>query len=202
MIKRYGILGGTFDPIHLGHIELARQVKTQIKLDKIILVPNSTPPHRGSPSADSVTRLQMCQLATEDLDFIEVSDTEIMRPNKSYAIDTILELKKEYPNIHFFYIIGVDAALEILTWNSPQKILQECDLVISTRPEYSMTKFKDLIKNSFLKNFSTKISILELLTPKISATKIRENIINNIDIFSELNSSVHKYIKDKGIYLT
>lgn len=132
---RLGILGGTFDPVHLGHLASATEVAAAFDLDRVLLVLSARPPHKGqSASATAEQRLQMLALATADLPLFEVCDVELRRPGPSYTVDTLRELAGLHPGAELFLILGADAYAEIDTWSRPEQVPALCNLIVTSRP--------------------------------------------------------------------
>lgn len=130
-----GILGGTFNPIHLAHLRIAEEVRDSFALDRVIFIPAAAPPHK--PMAGELpfaTRCEMARLATADNPAFAVSDIEGRRAGKSYSIDTLRELRKEHPGDEFFFIIGSDSFLDIGSWREYAAIFDACNIVVVERP--------------------------------------------------------------------
>ncbi len=132
---RIGILGGTFNPIHMAHLRIAEEVRESFDLDKVVFVPSATPPHK--PLAGDLpfaTRFAMVKLASAGNHAFAVSDIEGKRGGKSYSIDTIHSLRAEYPDDEFFFIVGSDSFLDIGTWRKYASIFSLCNIVVVERP--------------------------------------------------------------------
>lgn len=205
---RIGLLGGTFDPIHKGHIHLANAIKHAMELDEVRLIPSYQTVHREKPIATPEQRLTMTKLACEDLKDIVCDDCEYKRADQSYTIETIRTFKKHHPNDQLYFIIGYDAFLTFTEWKGWQDILNNANLLVAKRPE---TKLANTSTNTLLnqrqenseiiKRFSNgKISVLEIDALNISATDIRNKIKNNLDVSNILPISVYNFIKYEGIY--
>ncbi|MCX7845799.1 MAG: nicotinate (nicotinamide) nucleotide adenylyltransferase, partial [Dictyoglomaceae bacterium] len=123
MSNKIGILGGTFDPIHNGHLWFAECAKENFSLEKIIFIPNKIPPHRNVPIASEKERYEMVLLATINIPYFEVSDIEIKRKGISYIVDTIEEMKNIYKDKELFLLLGRDAFSQFLYWKDPEKII-------------------------------------------------------------------------------
>jgi len=197
---KIGLLGGTFDPIHEGHIALARKVLAARSLDEIWVIPSHIPPHRNEPIALPDQRYHMCKLALENKEHFVLSDIEYNRREKSFFIDTINYLKSRYPNRDFFFIIGIDAFLDFLSWKEPIKLLHECKLIVINRPGYKSEEFYNFMNTTILKDYNDSVSYLNIETPNVSSTEIREKIKNGDDVSSLLDKHVLEYINQKGLY--
>ena len=132
---RIGLLGGTFNPIHSGHLHIAEAVQKKLHLDRILFIPSGNPPHKKEqaiPPAEH--RLEMTRLALLNRPDFELCDIEVKRPGKSYSVETVAELKRRYPNDRLFFIIGTDAFCDLPTWREPERLLTLCDFVVVSRP--------------------------------------------------------------------
>lgn len=209
---KLGILGGTFNPIHLGHLRAAEEVYENLSLDKIFFVPSGTPPHRENDIASFDHRYQMVKLATEGNSHFSVLDIEGKRPGKSYTIDTLRELNELYPGAKFYFILGLDAFLEIETWRSYRQLFSLAYFVIISRPGFDETHVNGILRKIFqdikydqrgmafsmpgvFDVFYRKITLLD-----ISATLIRNLIEKGFSIRYLVPASVEEYIYKKEVY--
>ncbi len=159
MSQRIGILGGTFNPIHYGHLAAAEEVRDRLKLDRVLFVPSFHPPHKQEDDVPSAAhRMEMVRLATRENARFEPSDIEIERGGKSYTIETIEALKNTYPDADLYFITGVDSFLEIQTWSRWELLLKLCTFVVLSRPGY---RFADLLKINFLRPAETQVVELD-----------------------------------------
>lgn len=207
-----GIFGGTFDPVHLGHIQIARQVLDKCYLQKILFIPCYQPAHRHQPTATPTQRLEMLRLALENYPKFIVDAREIKRQGASFMIDTLQSLKQEYPNISLCLILGSDAFAKLNTWRNWQQLADYTNFIIINRP-HIQTKLSPLIQN-FLQQATitdpSKLSkiangaIYQLnISPiPISATTIRQQLKNCKTPLSTLPKKVFNYINSKKIYIT
>jgi nicotinate-nucleotide adenylyltransferase len=189
-MSKVGIYGGTFDPVHYGHLITAQFVLEQRKLEQIIFMPNSVSPHKiGMKSASTNDRLEMLKLALEPIDSFTYSEYEIEKGEVSYTVDTLRELKKKYKNLEL--IIGLDNLLVFDKWNEPDEIAELAHLVVLKR-ESELSN----APNRFFK-------IAELVnTPviEISSTEIRQRVQQNLPIDFFVPESVRDYIRDNNLY--
>jgi len=132
--SRWALLGGTFDPIHIGHLRIAVQLR-DLGFDKVLLIPNRTPPHRPQPQADAQQRLEMLKLACQSLDGIEPCAIELERDDYSYSAVTVATLKQQHPNVHFTWVMGHDAWQGFERWHQPLELLQRANVLVVSRPE-------------------------------------------------------------------
>lgn len=184
---KVGILGGTFNPVHIGHLTLAREAKEKLELVKILFVPANIPPHKQSFHIPAEHRLNMLKLAIGDNRDFEVSDIEIKRGDKSYTIDTIKELKKSFPKNDFYLIIGSDLANEFTSWKDYQEIKQLVKVVATSREGFKLEN-KDFF------------SILDITQVNVSSTQIRSDIEKGKDISNRVEKEVIEYIEKHKLY--
>ena len=191
-IKRIGIFGGSFDPVHNGHMELALLAKKEYKLDRVIFVPAYKPPHKKIRKLTAVKhRLKMLQMALNPYPFFYLSHFELKRKKTTYTYQTLRHFKNVFKNSDIFFILGSDSLAEIKTWKKPELIASTCAIITGKRPGIALT------------GTTYKRSILFLAGPIacISATQIRKNIKNKMPTTNLTPGPVEKYIKNKGLYL-
>jgi len=209
---KFGILGGTFNPIHVGHLRAAEEVYQGFLLDKIFFIPSGIPPHRADDLPTFYHRYQMVKLAIQANPHFDVLDMEGKRPGKSYTVDTLKELNSLYPEAKFYFILGLDAFLEIETWRLYKQLFSLAHFVIISRPGFDETHVSEVLRKIFkdveynkdegvfslpgaLKVFYRKITLLN-----ISATLIRNLIKRGLSIRYLVPTSVEEYIYKKGVY--
>lgn len=184
---RIGILGGAFDPIHVGHLAAARAAIECEGLDLVLFIPTGVPPHRGRTVAGADDRLEMCRLATAGEKRFEVSDVEVRRGGTSYTVDTMRELKKLHPDDELFLILGWDAAKLFSTWREPDGVRELASLIIVTRPGSGVPT-------------GTQGILCERPTPDISASELRDDIARGKPVGDCLPPAVERYIAERGLY--
>ncbi|MGM0471877.1 MAG: nicotinate-nucleotide adenylyltransferase [Bacillota bacterium] len=196
-ITRLGIMGGTFDPIHNGHLVTAEEAADQYNLDKVLFVPSANPPHKTnqqiSPAQD---RYMMAVLATMNNSKFDVSRIEIERGGLSYTIDTIRRLKEALPKVELYFITGADAILDIFSWKEPEKLLEKCQFIAATRPGYSLDKLQE----DTFKDYQEQILPLSIPRLDISATDLRQRVSKQRPIKYQLPESVAAYIYKRKLY--
>lgn len=197
---RVGILGGTFDPIHVGHLVTAEAVRNEYKLDKVIFIPAAIPPHKQEQSVTpALHRYIMTVLATYSNSYFEVSPIEMNRPGPSYTIDTIYELIEKYgEDTEFYFITGADAIAEIPTWDRIEELLGICQFIAATRQ--GCLPNVDNIKEYFGELGQKRIHRLNTPELEISSTDIRARIKNGISIKYIVPLPVEQYIYKEGLY--
>ncbi len=201
--KRIGILGGTFNPLHMGHLIMAEEVCKRHHLSKVIFIPAYIPPHKYVDDlTDAGHRYQMTKEAINKNDKLEVSDLEIKRKGRSYTIDTVQEILAHYgEECEVFLIIGADSLNELELWKDIKRLSQLCHFVIVNRPGYSTdasTRLVELIGNNNILDME-RLRI-EIKPVGISSTDIRKRINDGIEIKGLVPECVEAYIKEHGLY--
>ena len=199
MKKKVGIMGGSFDPIQMGHLVAANEALNIYKLDEIIFIPTGDPPHKDYPNAESFHRLLMVNLAVLTNDKFSVSDIEIKNPSKSYTLSTLRELHKLYKNTEFYFITGTNAVLNLPSWHQPEEVLKLCRFIAATRPGISIEEVNTKI-NEIKRMFGGNIEILQVPMLQISSSDIRNRIKMGVSIKYLLPDSVEQYIIKNGLY--
>jgi nicotinate-nucleotide adenylyltransferase len=200
-MQRIGIMGGTFNPIHKGHIAIVEAAKKTYKLNRIIFVPSGNPPHKTyeyiAPKED---RFRMVKLAIAGKKNYRISRIEIDRSGYSYAIDTFKKLKKGYgSNVQLFYIMGMDSINEILTWKKPLELFKICQFIVATRPGAKIRTLKRILKFPPIKMHAEQVHLIEVKM-KISSTQIRASIKNGKFPARSMNKNIIEYIKKNKLY--
>lgn len=197
---RIGIFGGTFNPPHLAHLNIAEDFFSRMSLDKLIVIPTYQPPHKQAQSlADSEDRLGMCRLLF-DREGFEVSDIEIARQGKSYTYDTLCQLEEKYEGAELYLIIGSDMLLSFHKWYRCEDILNKCKLCVLTREDsVDNTQMKEYARN-VLKRGEGEIFFSTLPPYEMSSTQIRELLLSGEDASHLTGDRVYAYIKEKGLY--
>jgi nicotinate-nucleotide adenylyltransferase len=200
-IGRVGLMGGTFDPIHYGHLVTAEVARTEFSLDLVIFVPAGIPPHkRGVRISSGTDRYMMAVMATVTNPYFQVSRTELDRPGPSYAIDTVRHFRDQFDKeTEIFFITGADAAIEILTWKDAKDLLKECGFIVATRPGCSTGELERRLLEA--RAHSThSIHIVEVPALAISSTDIRRRVEQGEPIRYLLPSNVETYVHKAGLY--
>lgn len=197
--KKLGIMGGTFDPIHLGHLRTAEFVYERLGLEKIIFVPAFIAPHKvGLEFAPAADRYRMTELATRPYPYFEVTDIELRRSGVSYTYDTVLELKQQYPGYELYFIVGADAVPMLNTWHNIRELLTEVTFIAADRPGYGQTINK--VCKFFGELAQNKILLLKTPEVDISSTDIRERVKQELPIEELVPASVAEYILKEHLY--
>ncbi len=199
-MSKIGIIGGTFNPIHNGHILLALYCKEQIGLDKIIFIPTYTPPHKISDNlASEADRLNMCRIAVKKYSNFYVSDIEIKRKGKSYTYETLSELKAVYKSDTLYFVVGADMFLTLDKWKNPDIIFKNAFIAAVPRNSSDFAQLSDYYKR-VLKPLGAKAVILDKPVLTVSSTFIRRNIDFDKNIEPLIDEDVYEYIKQNDLY--
>ena len=197
-MSNIGIFGGSFNPIHNGHINLAKVAKDELCLDKVIFVPSNNPPHKdGGEFESNEDRLEMCRLAVADIEGFEVSDYELEKEDVSYTVYTIRYFRELYPDDKLFLLLGSDMLLSFDTWFRFDDILKNATLAIVSRQK---DDFKMLYKKAEILSAFGMINVIDARPIELSSTEIRKKIKNNEDYSCYLGKKVVKYIRLKNLY--
>lgn len=199
---RIGLFGGTFDPIHIGHLNLAKSLIAENYLDQIIFIPAANPPHKpGKPITEFSHRYKMVSLAIETFPFFSISDIEEKRlPSPSYTYDTIKEFHKLYPVDKLFLIIGEDSLLQIHTWYKAKHLIKICEILSYPRPHENSSLEK--LEVFWGKKEAKRLfeSLVNLKLYEVSSTQIRESLKSGRKENSVLDNVVSEYIKNNKLY--
>ncbi len=205
-----GIIGGTFDPIHFGHLRPALEISQQLALEELRFIPSATPPHRWQPEASAQQRLAMVELAIKDIPQFVLDDREYQREGASYTVDTLQSIRKEVGNTTpLCIILGMDAFKSFTQWYQWQKILTLCHIVISSRPHYDDSPIEKWMQSHhcndsalLLQSPAGKLYFCDVTQLDISATEIRQTIKAGGSPRYLTSKDVADYIQDNTLYQT
>lgn len=189
--KKIGIFGGSFNPIHLGHLITVEEVREKLKLDKVLFVPTFLPPHKQK-LIDYHHRWTMVNLAIKNNPYFEISDIEKKIKGKSFTIETLRLLAQKYPKTQLYLIIGADEFLLLDTWHEPDKLTQYATLVVMLRPQQKLDINRKMVKTKIIK--VTQIDI--------SSSEIRRAIKLGKSVRYKISEAVYDYIKKNKLYLS
>ena len=204
-----GIFGGTFDPVHYGHLRVALEVKEIFELDEVRLIPSATPPHREQPVASAVMRLNMLELAIANQPGLVIDTRELKRSGASYMVDTLSSLRQDLPNQTLLLFIGTDAFNHLNTWHQWQRLFDFAHIIVMTRPGYSHQRLDDFLTAKIAANRSElsqtkagKIFFQPVTQLDISATALRKLIAEKRNPGFLLPDAVINYINQNQLYQT
>jgi nicotinate-nucleotide adenylyltransferase len=194
---RIGVLGGTFDPIHVGHLAAATTAIECARLDRVLFMPSGQPPHRPSAAASAEHRLEMTRLAIADDARFAVSDLELRRPGASFTSDTLFDLHALDPGAELFLVLGWDAARLFSTWHEPAKVRQLASIVVVARPGSGSPRPADLEAAGL---DGDRVTVCPGRTPDVSASAIRADTKNGRSIVGMVSPAVERYIATHHLY--
>lgn len=197
---RIALFGGSFNPVHLGHVKLVNDVISEFNIDKVIIMPTyHTPLKDNSEFAISEHRFEMCKLAFANMDNVEVSDIEINRQGNSYTYLTINSLKELYPDDELFMIVGADMFLTLQNWKNPQEIFKNASVIAVPRDCESdeLVSHRETLKQMGCNSYIMAHKVMD-----VSSTQIRDMLKNNEKVYDLLDTKVIEYIKNSHLYGT
>lgn len=202
-----GVFGGTFDPIHYGHLRAALEVQDIFALDEVRLIPSATPPHRATPQASAHRRLDMLKIAAQHLPNVVIDTRELQRAGASFMIDTLTSLRQDFPNETLLLFIGSDAFNHLTRWHQWQQLFTVAHVVVLTRPNYGVQSLNDFCHarqthnpHTLTTNKAGQLFFQAITQLDISATAIRNLIAQQRSPRFLLPDAVIDYITQHGLY--
>ena len=196
---KIGIYGGSFDPVHKGHVNAAVNFMEELSLDKIIIIPAYQPPHKkGLAMTPSEHRMNMCRLAFGDMENFEVSDIEIQRADEGYMADTVEQLREMYPDDELFLLVGGDMLLSFRRWYEWHRITDEAVLAVAARNWEDDAALE--AEAAILRSSGAEVRIVPIDVKELSSTEVREAVRRADDISSMVPKGVDEYIWDHYLY--
>jgi nicotinate-nucleotide adenylyltransferase len=189
---RLGVFGGTFDPIHLGHLILAEIAHYLLRLDRVLFVPARTPPHKGSTPTGPEHRIRMTRLATESNPHFAVSDVELRREGPSYTVDTLRTLRDENPGAEHYLLMGADSARDLESWKDHEVLLEDSTVVVLGRPGVEASQLPPGV--------GRRATVLSTPHLEISSSEIRRLVRDGGPIRYLVPEPVESYIRSEGLY--
>ena len=200
-MKKTGIMGGTFNPIHNGHLELARKAKEQFALDEILFMPCGEPYMKAAQKVESKqTRVEMTALAVQEEAYFYLSTMEIEHSGNTYTYETLERLKQENQDTEYYFILGADNLFQITKWEKPERIFANCRLLAAVRDDKTVADMVEQIEY-LEQTYHAVIFLLKIDCMDISSSKIRRKVAEGISIEADVPASVKDYIEEKGLYL-
>ncbi len=195
---RVGLMGGTFDPVHLGHLFIAEEARVRCNLERVVFFPNNQPAHREGKEAcaDSQTRFEMTQLAVQGNPHFHVSRVELDRPGPSYAIDTLGHFGREYQGCELFFIVGADSLNDVLTWHRGPELFDLCRFIAASRPGFSLERAREKLTEPQRE----RVHFLETPGLHIASRDLRERVAHNFAIRYLVPDEVERAIRERGLY--
>lgn len=199
-MKKTGIMGGSFNPIHFGHLEIAECALKEYELDEVLFVPNYCPPHKSSGEmADADKRLEMVKLAIKAYPQFTYSDREIKKGGLSFTYQTMIELKEEEPETEFYFLMGADSLKDFDKWRHSEIIAQKCKILAAMRGDMGNQEVEQLAQK-LSKLYHANFFLLKIPQTDLSSTQIRENIRKGKSIKECVPKQVEQYIQEHQLY--
>lgn len=194
------VFGGTFNPIHCGHLQIINEVDKLGFIDKILIMPDNIPPHKKVGFlAENLHRVNMCKLAISEIKKACVDESELQRGGKSYTFDTLTNLKEKYVNDDLYLVCGGDMVLTLDTWYKANELFKLCTFIVFSRSTLNASDFDEKVCK--LKALGAKIIVVDTDIMSVSSTEIREAVINGLSTEGLLPNEVRKYIIDNKVYI-
>lgn len=200
MAARVGLLGGTFDPVHLGHLVLAEQCREQARLDEVWFVPAGTPPHKGGRTITAPKhRLEMLKISVSGTPWFSICELELERDGPSYTVDTLEQLKSRHSECEFHLLVGADMLADFPNWREPARIAAMCRIV-------AVNRGRDLdpvraVARQLAQTLAADVQVIEMPAIDISATDIRQRVYQGRSIRFLTPRGVEMYIAAQGLYV-
>jgi nicotinate-nucleotide adenylyltransferase len=198
---KVGVLGGTFDPIHYGHLVAGENAGRAMGLDKVLFVPSASPPHKAEyPVTDAELRVRMVELAIADNPYFELSRNEFKRQGPSYTVEMIASLQEELgASVELYFILGEDALADLPEWHEPQRLLELCQLIAVNRPGYH--SFSLRLLEGQLPGVERRVHQVRIPELAVWSTELRARISSGLSVRYLVPDAVHDFIYEHGLYL-
>lgn len=200
-IQKIGIMGGTFNPIHFGHLEIAKEALLQYNLDKIWFMPNKIPAYKSTDDiVDEMMRVEMIKLAISDNKKFELSTFELERKGITYTYKTLELLKEKYNDYEYYFIMGADSLATFHEWKYPDIIAKNCIILVAGRDDINDVNVRKHIE-FVSENYNAKINLIKNIHVDISSNMLRKYIADKCDISQYVPQNVYAYIRQNGLYM-
>jgi nicotinate-nucleotide adenylyltransferase len=199
-MNKVGIMGGTFNPVHNGHLFLAENTREQAALDKVLFMPSKNPPHKAIMSeVTEQQRVDMVRLAIKDNPYFELSEFELMRDGYTYTADTLKLLTNENPDVQYYFIVGTDSLFMMQKWYQPQTVFDLCTIAVAGREQ---AKEKEILQHieCLKKEYDAKIIYINMPMIDIASESIRKRFTEEKSVKYYLPDTVIEYIREKKLY--
>ncbi|HLU11139.1 MAG TPA: nicotinate-nucleotide adenylyltransferase [Oceanobacillus sp.] len=197
MLRRLGILGGTFDPPHIGHLILAEYAREALELAQVLFVPAADPPHKDDTRLDVRHRLAMVERAIEGNAHFAISMADIERPGPHYTVDLIPILQTQFPDTELYFLIGADSLRDLPKWNRPAELIRLCKLAVMRRPDVDVTPD---MHEAVLPGLAARVTMIDAPLVDVSSTEIVERLQTGKSVRYVVPDAVLDYIQANGLY--
>jgi nicotinate-nucleotide adenylyltransferase len=196
---RLGILGGTFDPIHIGHLILAEEARDLLGLDQVLLAPAADPPHKREQGKSLAThRIKMVELAIADNPHLALSRIDVDRPGPHYTLDMMRLLQAQHgPGVEFFFLMGLDSLVDLPTWHRPAELMQQCRLIAFSRPD---ADFDWTVLEAALPGVRQRVGLLPMPLMQISSRDLRQRAQQGRPLRYQVLPQIEQYIHEQRLY--
>lgn len=199
MQEKIALLGGTFDPVHIGHLNMAEWVHQELKLDRCLLIPAARPPHKRHQITETKHRLKMLELATDNNPQLELSTIELKRSGPSYTLYTLQDFAQTYPEAKMWWVIGMDSLLALHTWHRYQEFPEYARLAVLPRPGEEVQNIEDYLQ-THLPMFTKSVDYISMPRLDISSSQVRTRLKAGKTCRYLLHQDVWQYIVEQGLY--
>lgn len=200
-MKKIGIMGGTFNPIHNGHLMLAERSYQQYALDQVLVIPNKLPAYKDTDELlDARQRSEMVKLAIQPYSYMQYSDMELRRQGITHTVDTLMELNRQYPDDQFYFILGADSLVHFEEWYQYREILKLAVILCAGRDGLECEKLDPIRENLLSQVPEARIAYLDTPMMDISSTDIRERIAQKEQVMNWIPKPVYQYIMENHLY--
>jgi len=198
-LQRIGVIGGTFDPIHYGHLAAAEEARVRVNLEKVLFVVALLPPHKLDEDVTPVEhRLAMVRLGIASNPHFEISRVDVDRPGPSYTVDTISILQEQWgPDSELFFVMGLDSLVEVPTWHQPERLIRLCHLVAVSRPRFEVD-MRQL--EASVPGISSRVEIIDMPEVDISSSDLQRRVNEGLPIKYQVPEEVERYIIEHRLY--
>ena len=198
-MQRIGVIGGTFDPIHYGHLAAAEEARVRVNLEKVLFVVALLPPHKLDEDVTPVEhRLAMVRLGIASNPHFEISLVDVDRPGPSFTVDTISMLQEQWgPDTELFFVMGLDSLVEVPTWHQPERLIRLCHLVAVSRPRFEVD-MRQL--EASVSGISSRVEIIDMPEVDISSSDLQRRVKEGLPIKYQVPEEVERYIIEHRLY--
>lgn len=199
---KIGIMGGSFNPIHMGHLMMSEYLREELKLEKVLFIPTGKAPHKDHYDADELDRLKMVELAVKNNDYFEACDIEVKNKEISYSVETLRKLHEKYKEAEFYFFLGSDILLDLKGWKRFGELSSLCNFACAIRPGFEKISLEVMKSEiNYLNNiFKANIHIVETPRYEISSTDLRERLKEEKSVKYLIPESIIEYINDNKLY--
>lgn len=197
-LRRVGLLGGTFDPIHVAHLHIAACALHELRLDEVRFIPAGTPPHKpGRRISDAADRLRMLELATDGVQRFDVDRLDLRSGEPSYTSELLQRIHEAEPDVALWFIVGGDSLAELHTWHQPERVIELARLAVASRPGWDVV---EALGSSPVPGLRDRVDVFSSVPVDLSATLIRERIAAGLPVDWLVPGPVLRYIHDRDLY--